>query len=83
MGGIKHGYGYHDLHFRVQKVILCFPPLRPRVMQATNFLRIERALTPFNQAIMYLRLKGTLVCVGMRDGNTLLNIPVALLIAKV
>lgn len=39
-------------------------------------------VTPFNQAIMYLRLKGTLVCVGMPAGNALLNIPVALLVAK-
>jgi len=39
-------------------------------------------ITPFNQAIMYLRLKGTLVCVGMPAGNALLNIPVTLLIGK-
>ena len=32
---------------------------------------------------MYLRRKGTLVCVGMPAGNALLNIPVALLVAKV
>ena len=40
-------------------------------------------ITPFNQAIMYLRLKGTLVCVGMPAGDALLNIPVVLLVAKV
>ncbi|KAF5318178.1 hypothetical protein D9619_012098 [Psilocybe cf. subviscida] len=37
---------------------------------------------PFNQAIMYLRAKGTLVCVGMPPGDALLNVPLALLIAK-
>ena len=40
-------------------------------------------ITPFNQAIMYLRRKGTLVCVGMPAGNATLSIPVTLLIAKV
>jgi threonine dehydrogenase-like Zn-dependent dehydrogenase len=44
---------------------------------------LEIQITPFNQAIMYLRRKGTLVCVGMPAGNALLNVPVALLIAKV
>nr|BAV14014.1 mannitol-1-phosphate dehydrogenase [Pholiota microspora] len=37
---------------------------------------------PFNQAVMYLRLKGTLVCVGMPAGNALLSFPITLLIAK-
>ena len=46
------------------------------------FTRLTQ-ITPFNQAIMYLRLKGTLVCVGMPAGNALLNIPVGLLLAKV
>ena len=32
---------------------------------------------------MYLRLKGTLVCVGMPGGDALLNIPVTLLVGKV
>jgi len=58
------------------------------VQAATDGLGPEAALivageiTPFNQAIMYLRRKGTLVCVGMPAGNALLNIPVALLVAK-
>ncbi|KAF9481294.1 mannitol-1-phosphate dehydrogenase [Pholiota conissans] len=37
---------------------------------------------PFNQAVMYLRLKGTLVCVGMPAANELLSFPITLLIAK-
>lgn len=38
---------------------------------------------PFNQALMYLRSTGTLVAVGMPGQGGLLNVPVALLIAKV
>jgi len=37
---------------------------------------------PFNQAIMYLRSTGTLVCVGVPGGNAVLNVPVPLLVAK-
>jgi propanol-preferring alcohol dehydrogenase len=37
---------------------------------------------PFNDALMYLNFKGTLVCVGMPGGNAMLNVPVTLLIAK-
>ncbi|KAE9405818.1 hypothetical protein BT96DRAFT_811679 [Gymnopus androsaceus JB14] len=36
---------------------------------------------PFNQAVMYLRLTGTLVAIGMPGGG-MLNIPIALIIAK-
>ncbi|KJA19698.1 hypothetical protein HYPSUDRAFT_44081 [Hypholoma sublateritium FD-334 SS-4] len=37
---------------------------------------------PFNQAVMYLRRKGTLVCVGMPAANALLSFPITLLIGK-
>ncbi|KAF9469457.1 chaperonin 10-like protein [Collybia nuda] len=37
---------------------------------------------PFNQALMYLRETGTLVCVGMPGGGAMINAPVNLLIAK-
>ncbi|KAG6818563.1 hypothetical protein H0H93_003951 [Arthromyces matolae] len=39
--------------------------------------------TPFNQALLYLRLAGTLVAVGMPGGAGLLNVPVTILIGKV
>lgn len=39
--------------------------------------------TPFNQAVMYLRIKGTLVCVGAPAANALLSFPITLLIGKV
>ena len=44
---------------------------------------LDLQVLPFNQALMYLRRKGTLVCVGMPAGNAFLNVPVPLLIAKV
>ena len=59
------------------------------VQDATDGLGPDAALiatgdiTPFNQATMYLRLKGTLVCVGVLAGNAVLNIPVSLLVTKV
>ncbi|THU93239.1 mannitol-1-phosphate dehydrogenase M1PDH1 [Dendrothele bispora CBS 962.96] len=37
---------------------------------------------PFNQAVMYLRLAGTLVAVGMPGGGGTLNVPITLMIAK-
>ncbi|PPQ99172.1 hypothetical protein CVT24_009263 [Panaeolus cyanescens] len=37
---------------------------------------------PFNDALLYLNFKGTLVCVGMPGGAAMLNAPVPLLIAK-
>ncbi|KAG6811714.1 hypothetical protein H0H92_006171 [Tricholoma furcatifolium] len=37
---------------------------------------------PFNQALMYLRMAGTLVAVGMPGGNAQLNVPVTLIIGK-
>ncbi|KAF9528264.1 chaperonin 10-like protein [Crepidotus variabilis] len=37
---------------------------------------------PFNQAIMYLRFTGTLVCVGMPGSDAFLQVPITLLIAK-
>ncbi|KAF9032934.1 putative ADH1-alcohol dehydrogenase I [Panaeolus papilionaceus] len=37
---------------------------------------------PFNDALLYLNVKGTLVCVGMPGGAAMLNAPVPLLIAK-
>ncbi|KAF4615528.1 hypothetical protein D9613_003506 [Agrocybe pediades] len=37
---------------------------------------------PFNQAVMYLGFKGTLVCVGMPSGTAVLNVPINLMIAK-
>ncbi|KAJ3513849.1 hypothetical protein NLJ89_g2714 [Agrocybe chaxingu] len=58
------------------------------VQAATDGLGPEAAVIaagdvrPFNQAVMYLRPKGTLVCVGMPANRALLSIPVALLIAK-
>ncbi|KAK7040392.1 hypothetical protein VNI00_009869 [Paramarasmius palmivorus] len=37
---------------------------------------------PFNQALMYLRLDGTLVCVGMPSGDGMLNVPIRLIVPK-
>ncbi|ESK88735.1 mannitol-1-phosphate dehydrogenase [Moniliophthora roreri MCA 2997] len=37
---------------------------------------------PFNQALMYLRLDGTLVCVGMPSGEGMLNVPIRLIVPK-
>lgn len=58
------------------------------VQEATDGLGPEAALltapdvVPCNQAIMYLRVKGTMVCVGLSSGNDLLNIPLSVLVAK-
>ncbi|KAF8891129.1 chaperonin 10-like protein [Gymnopilus junonius] len=58
------------------------------VKAATDGLGPEAAVIaagdakPFNQAVLYLRLKGTLVCVGMPGGTAMLNVPLTLLIAK-
>jgi len=37
---------------------------------------------PYNQALMYLRSKGTLVCLGLPGGSAQLNVPLSLFIAK-
>ncbi|KAK0229234.1 hypothetical protein EDD85DRAFT_974241 [Armillaria nabsnona] len=58
------------------------------VIQAAGGLGPHAALLavgdarPFNQALMYLRMAGTLVAVGMPPGEALLNVPIPLLVAK-
>jgi len=37
---------------------------------------------PLDQAVMYLRPKGTLVAVGLPSGRAMLTVPIAILIAK-
>ena len=60
-----------------------FPiPVR-RISLVTVLIYFIEQATPFNQAVMYLRLKGTLVCVGMPAANALLSFPITLLIGKV
>ncbi|KAF8957763.1 chaperonin 10-like protein [Flammula alnicola] len=73
--------------YRRNKKNLCLS-LGAEKWAATDGLGPEAAVIaagdarPFNQAIMYLRSKGTLVCVGMPAGNAMLNVPVILLIAR-
>ncbi|KIM49856.1 hypothetical protein M413DRAFT_438976 [Hebeloma cylindrosporum] len=58
------------------------------VIAASDGLGVEGAVVaagdarPFNQALMFLRSKATLVCVGMPAGTALLNVPLNLLIAR-
>ncbi|KAJ8094041.1 hypothetical protein AAF712_007074 [Marasmius tenuissimus] len=59
------------------------------VMQAADGLGPHAAVIaaahpqPFNDAVGYLRVTGTLVAVGMPAGGASLNIPIVLLVAKV
>jgi propanol-preferring alcohol dehydrogenase len=62
-----------DVSYNLGQEVSIFPPILLACFQAR----------PFNQALMFLRSKATLVCVGMPAGTALLNVPLTLLIAKV